>query len=242
MSAKPTHRHVKTPTVNGRYLSDYMEASERARRTILRGCKYPPIAKLLQHDIAKNFISKMLRSGAPTSDKLSQEATRLRAMMADTPFDRELLDVNADVLAAYALTFDAGKLSLDGAIAPPTGIKLTIAGVKVNPDVRLGLQRVTKANKVRTGYLTIRYAKGKPLDSKVGMWQSALLLAARKLQDQGTEFEPEGALCCTLDAMAGEVIPAPGDAITRFKNMEAACATIAGGWANIEPPEGAIFA
>ena len=241
MSAKPTHRHVKTPTVNGRYLSDYMEASERARRTILRGCKYPPIAKLLQHDIAKNFISKMLRGDSPTSDKLSQEATRLKAMMADTPFDRELLDVNADFLAAYAKVFQTGKLPLEGASAPPSRLKVKLSGVTVNPDVRVSLRRVTKANKVKTGYLTIRYAKGKPLDQSVGMWQSAMLLAVRKMQDQGTEFEAESALCCTLDAVTGELISAPGDAVTRFKNMEAACATIFGGWANIEPPDGAIF-
>lgn len=241
MSAKPTHRYVKTPTVNGRYLSDYMEASERARRTILRGCKYPPIAKLLQHDIAKSFISKMLRGDSPTSDKLSQEATRLRAMMADTPFDRELFDVNADFLAAYAEVFDAGKMPLAEAISPPSGLKVKISGVTVNPDARLALQRVTKANKVKTGYLTIRYAKGKPLDKGVGMWHSALLLAVRKMQDHDTEREADSSLCCTLDAMSGDLICAPGDAVTRFKNMEAACATVAGGWENIEPPDGAIF-
>lgn len=44
MSESPTHRLVKTPKVNSRYLSDYMVASERMRRTIIRDCKYRKIA------------------------------------------------------------------------------------------------------------------------------------------------------------------------------------------------------
>src|ERR1019366_6730326 len=36
-------------------------------------------------------------------------------------------------------------------------------------------------------------------------------------------------------------LPAPSDSVSRFREMEAACATIAERWQNIEPPAGAIL-
>ena len=52
---------------------------------------------------------------------------------------------------------------------------------------------------------------------------------------------PEKKLCVTVDAFAGKSYPAPGDAASRFKNMQAACESIAERWDNVKPPEGAIF-
>ncbi len=45
-----THREVKSPQVNARYLADFMAASEVAKRSIIRGCKYQSIARVVQHD------------------------------------------------------------------------------------------------------------------------------------------------------------------------------------------------
>lgn len=70
MTESPTHRLVNTPKVNSRYLSDYMVASERAKRTIIRDCKYRKIARAIQHDRAKAFITNSLRSGSLNSEAL----------------------------------------------------------------------------------------------------------------------------------------------------------------------------
>ena len=241
MPDKPTHRVVESPKVHGRYLSDYMNASERARRTIIRGCKYPPIAKLLQHSLAKAFITKFLKKDHPAAQSLQDEAERLRSMMADTPFDRDLLDVNADFLDAFAAVYAADKFPNAEIASIPRPFKINISGVDVNPDLRLGLQRVMKNNRVRTGLLTIRYAKGKALPLETGLWQSSLLFGCRKMIDNEDDSAAEQKLCVTLDAFTGEMIPAPGDALSRFKNMEAACQTIAERWSSIDPPDNAVL-
>ncbi len=241
MISTPTHRVVKSPKVNGRYLSDYMDASERKRRTIIRDCKYRVIAKLLQHDRAKAFITNFLKNPSPTKEMLSDEATRLHEMMADTKFDRDLLDVNGDFLAAYAEVFTDDSLPAAEIEDAPSNFKLNLNGVEVNPDIRLALQRTNKNNRQRTGLLTIRYAKGKPLAEEVGLWQSSLLFACRQMIDEYDEAEAEQRLCLTLDAVTGRMIAAPTNAISRFKNMEAACASIAERWDSIEPPENAVF-
>lgn len=242
MSDKPTHRLVKTPKINSRYLSDYMVASERAKRTIIRDCKYRKIARSIQHDRAKAFIINSLRSGGLGSDELQAEGQRLLAMMADSDFERDTLDVNGDFLIAYGEVFGMDSFPKTAEIADVKNkFKVNINGVEFNPDIRFGVERVTRTNRVRTGLGTIRYAKNKPLDEDVGAYQSSALFGCRKMIDAQDETAPEEKLCLTLDCATGKFIPAPTDATRRFQNMEAACATIAERWDNIEPPENAIL-
>lgn len=240
MPDNPTHKLVKSPKVNGRYLADYMNASERAKRTIIRNCKFPPIAKLLQHQLAKAFISNFLQNGSSNGALLSDEAERLRSMMADTEFDRTLFDVNADFLDAYADVYDPDDFPNAEVAQMPDPFKLDLSGVSVNPDIRFCLQRTTKTNRLRTGLGTIRYAKNKPLAEEIGKWQSSLLFGCRQIMDGEDEKAAEQKLCVTLDAVTGEFIEAPGDALSRFKNMEAACQSIAERWDSVEPPPSAI--
>lgn len=242
MSESPTHRLVNTPKVNSRYLSDYMVASERARRTIIRDCKYRKIARAIQHDRAKAFITNSLRGGSLSASALEQEGQRLLDMMADTEFERDTLDINGDFLMAYASVFDMDTFPNTAEIVDaPTDFSVDINGVEVNADIRFGTQRVTRTNRLRTGLGTIRYAKNKPLDEEVGAYQSSVLYGCRKMIDVQDETAPEEKLCLTLDCATGKFIPAPSDATRRFQNMEAACATIAERWDNIEPPENAVI-
>lgn len=243
MSESPTHRLVKTPKINSRYLSDYMVASERAKRTIIRDCKYRKIARAIQHDRAKAFITNALRSGGLGPDALQEEGQRLHDMMADTDFERDTLDVNGDFLLAYGEAFSMDSFPKTAEIVDaPSDFKANLNGVEVNADIRFGVQRVTRTNRLRTGLGTIRYAKNKPLDEETGAYQSAALFGCRKMIDVQDDAAPEEKLCLTLDCVTGKFIPAPTDATRRFQNMEAACATIAERWDNIEPPENAVIA
>lgn len=242
MSESPTHRLVKTPKINSRYLSDYMVASERAKRTIIRDCKYRKIARAIQHDRAKAFITNALRSGGLSASALQEEGQRLHDMMSDTDFERDTLDINGDFLIAYGDAFSMDSFPKTAeTIDAPTEFRVNINGVDFNPDIRFGVQRVTRTNRLRTGLGTIRYAKNKPLDEETGTYQSSALFGCRKLLDVQDETAPEEKLCLTLDCATGKFIPAPTDATRRFQNMEAACATIAERWDNIEPPDNAVI-
>lgn len=219
-----------------------MVASERVRRTIIRDRKYRKIARAIQHDRAKTYITNALRSGTVSGETLKAEGGRLHAMMADTQFDRDTLDVNGDFLIAYGEVFDMGSFPKTAEICDaPHNFVAHISGVEVNADIRFGVRRITKTNRQRTGLGTIRYAKNKPLDEEVGAYQASALFGCRKMIDMDDESTPEEKLCLTLDCATGRFIPAPSDATRRFQNMEAACATIAERWDNIEPPEGAVI-
>ena len=242
MSDKPTHRWVKTPKMSSRFLSDYMVASEIRQRSIVRDCKYRKIARGIQHGRAKTFIANSMKGGTLSAEALHAEGHRYLEMMADNDFERETLDVNGDFLIAYGEVFSMDTFPKKSEIsAVNTEIKIDFNGVEVNPDIWCGTQRVNLKNRLRTGLMTIRYAKGKPLDDETGRYQSAILFGTRKLIDGEDEVAAEEKLCLTLDCATGKFIAAPTDATRRFQNVQAACASIAERWDNIDPPENAIL-
>lgn len=236
-----THRLVKKPQITSRFLADYMAGSERARRTIIRGCKFQTLARVMQHDDAKLVVSKSLWDRDKGGDFLTTESCRIRNRLADSDFDRDTNDANADYIARFAKVHENITLPEGDYCTPGKGVSTMINGVKVNVELHARVSRRTKTNKVRTGALALRYAKGKPLAQEVGLWQSAFLFGHLQSAETVENMEPEQKLCLTVDAYAGNAIGAPTDSVSRFKNMQAACATIAERWDNIEPPDGAIF-
>jgi hypothetical protein len=236
-----THRQVKSAQISARFLADYMAGSEQARRTIARGCKYQSKARVIQHDEAKRTVGKFMREGLTHIGTLAAKSEELRNRLADGPFDRDLFDHNADYIDRFALV--ASKLTLPKAdrIAPGPTPAVDLMGVKVTPEIQFRFVRTTSTNKVRIGGVMLRYAKGKPLSPTVAAWQSAFLFGYLKLTNLDESAEAEHKLCLTVDAYTGICYPAPTDAVSRFNNMKAACATIAERWPMIEPPPGAIL-
>ena len=56
MSDKQTHRLVKNPQISARHLADYMAATDIRKRSILVGCKYQTLARVVQHNEAKQIV------------------------------------------------------------------------------------------------------------------------------------------------------------------------------------------
>lgn len=239
MTEKKTHRVVKNPTISARDLADFMEASETARRTIVRDCKFRAIARITQHNEAKQSVSRFIRGGHGDVATLRDEAERLRGRLADSDFDRDLYDHNADYIDRFAEVQHLIDMPDAERLPPGTMQPFLAHGVKINPDIQFRLRRVTRTNKVRVGAGVLRYAKGKAVSADVAAWHSAFLFG---LLGETTEdmAEPEHKLCLTIDAHAGIAHQAPTDSTRRFSNMLSACATIAERWPNIPPPPNAI--
>lgn len=238
MSEDKTHREVKKPQISARYLADYMAATQTAGRTIIRGCKYQPIARVVQHDEAKAAVGKAIRD-SEGPEVLAAKSQALRDRMADSDFDRDLYDHNADYIDRFATARGGLELPDADILAPGAHPPTMLSGVRVTFDLAFRLRRLTKTNKIRVGVAALHYAKGKALPPTVGQWQSALLFGY--LTQVGVEdgADPEHQLCLTVDAYAGKAYPAPTDAVRRFQQMKSACTTIAEWWPNIPPPPGA---
>lgn len=242
MEEKKTHRLVSKPQMSVRSLADYMAASDQARRTVLRGCKYRTIARIVQHDEAKLAVSKFMLSGSGDPEVLFAESEYIRNKLADDDFDKDCNDINADYVARFAkvaenVTLPSGS---DLEAATPFAAQ-SINGVRVTFAPNLLLRRKAKNNVIKRGALMLRYKKGTKLPEEVGAYQSAAIHGMLAMYEDQEGSEIERALCITLDAQSGISHPAPTNAVTRFNNTKAACAMIADAWDNIQPPKGAII-
>ena len=239
MRSETTHRLIKNPKISARFLADFMAGSETAKRTIVRDCKYLSTARVIQHDEAKAAIATfMLNHTDPAS--LEAAASRLRSRIADSDFDRDLYDHNAEYISQLAKVHPGIALPAADILPEEKCPALTLRGVAVTMEINFRLRRLTRTNKVCIGAGMLRYAKGKSLAAASAEWQSAFLLGYLEREPREEEV-PERKLCLTIDAFSGSAYGAPSDSIRRFKNMESACETIAERWPNVKPPPGAIL-
>jgi hypothetical protein len=233
-----THREQAEPCMPARVLADFMVASETARRTLVRDCKYPPVGRLMQHGEARAAIAGFLRSDERDPARLMSVATMLRARTAGSAFMTTLWARNADYLERFAGLWPAMGWP-DATFTPGGGEVFRLNGVRIRFDLAAGLARTSRRNVRRTGAVMLRYANGRALDPEVAAWQSALLLGT--LRGQAVDgADPDPRLCLTVDGWAGVVHAAPSDSVRRCGHLAAACSTIAERWAAVGAPLGAV--
>jgi hypothetical protein len=242
---KPTHREISEPRVSVRYLADYMDAMSKSRhragRSVLRRCKYRAIARVTQHIEAQATLSAFICSGSKEMASLAVAANELRKRLASDEFERQLWDHNADYIDRFGAVWPTVKLPKATILPPGPRLELTFGGCKVSARFHFRLQRPTTSNEIRIGAGMLRYAKGKPLPAPTGAWQSAIMLGMLGLTTADENATADGKLCITLDGFSGDSYPAPSNAVTRFKEAQAACSMIAEAWSNIKPPPGAVL-
>ncbi len=242
MEDKKTHRLVEKPQISARFLADYMAASDQARRTVLRGCKYRAIARIVQHDDAKLAISKYFLGDLNDPNILHAESDYIRQKLADGDFDQDCNDINADYVARFAEVVESITLPKGASwdAAKPIAAQ-NINGVRVTFVPDLLVRRVNKKNTVKRGAMMLRYKKGKALNDEVAAFQSSIAHGLMCMQGIDPDEEIDRQLCLTLDAYSGILHEAPTNSVSRFNNTKAACATIADAWDNIKAPSGAVL-
>lgn len=243
MPEDKTHSFRERPGMSASKLADYMAASEQARRSILRACKYRPIARVVQHQRAKESIADSLSTPDFGLGILETQVEILRNGLHGSDFDNEVAEHNADYIECFMemqpeLPSKAAEISKSGKMQP-----LDIDGFSLSFNPDLILKRVNRRNTPKMGVAFFRYGKNKPISDEVGCWQSAISFGYldTKLKQGLSETDPEKDLCATLDIWSGKCHPAPGNSIYRFNEVRAACAGIVERWEQIAPPENAVY-
>jgi hypothetical protein len=236
-----THRLVANPQISARHLADYMDASDRVRRSILKKCKYQPVAPVVQHNDAKQIIANHLRTRKGDINDLNEKVERLSRKICDSDFEERQLRHNIDYVRRFGATVE--QLELPKAeLLPARKLRpIILNGTKVNFSPNLLFSRRTKTNALKIGAISFRYSKGADLDEGIAAFQAAFTYGYLREFPFDVEAEPELKLCLVLDNQSGNCFAAPGDSIARYNNMAAACHTIADCWAAIEPPPRAVI-
>ncbi len=239
--SEPTHREVKSPEVTCRELADYNAGSERNRRSVVEGAKYKPIMRLRQHKDAHRVLVKCLGGGKSPKSEFTSEIERLAAKICDNEHELKERDINVGYLRHVLTFYDEIKVPADVINAAHKWAPITSKRTKVKIGPHLVLRGVGRGNVPIVGALTFRYAKGKALNEEEAKYQAALTLGYLRDNPIDDEAEPKDKLCLVLDCHTGQLHQAPSDSVTRYKNMMAACDSIADMWPNIKPPAGAVI-
>lgn len=238
-----THDLREKPGMSANRLADYMAASEQARRSILRACKFRPRARLIQHQDAKESISSWLSSGDSDVAALEARSEMLRNGLQGSDFDNDVAEHNADYIDRFiemmpSLPTKAQEIGKAGKMPA-----LDLGGFALSFTPDLILRRINRRNVPKLGVGFFRYAKGKPISSEACCWQGAISMGylTTKLKQGLGDVDPEGDLCVTIDMWSGQSHAAPSNANYRFNEVRAACAGIVERWGQIAPPENAIY-
>ena len=238
-----THDLREKPGMSANRLADYMAASEQARRSILRGCKFRPRARVIQHQDAKESISVWLSSGETDVGLLEARSETLRNGLQGSDFDNDVAEHNADYIDRFLETKPSlpSKAQEIGRAGKMPALDLEGFSLSFSPD--LILRRINRRNVPKMGVAFFRYAKGKSISAEVGCWQGAISVGylTTKLKQGLGDIDPEGDLCATVDMWSGHCHAAPGNAIYRFNEVRAASAGIVERWGQIAPPDNAVF-
>ena len=240
-NTRKTHKERPIAQITTRYLADYMAASEQARRSILRSCKYIPIARVIQHNAAKETITEFLLSPTKNIVFLQEKLESLQAKICDTQFDYDTNQHNCDYVKRFVHVWNQFNLPEMAYSKPKNPPRINLNGTWVIFAPDLLVSRVTRRNTVKVGAVMLRYSKGKPLKDGVGNHQSAFAFGYLKRTPILEGAEPEHKLCLTLDAFSGTAHQAPGNSIYQFNEMRATCEGIAERWPNIQPPPNAVL-
>lgn len=224
-------------------LADYMAASEQAKRSILKACKYRPRARVIQHADAKESISDWVSSGGLDEEALKTRVEILRNGLQGSEFDNEVAEHNADYIERFlavkpSLPPSAQQVLKAGKMPP-----LDLDGFNLSFSPNLLLRRVNRRNVPKMGVAFFRYSKGKALDPEVACWQGAISMGylTTKLKQGLIDTDAERDLCVAIDMWSGETHTAPTNAVYRFNEVRAVCAGIVERWNQIPAPEGAVY-
>lgn len=238
---KKTHVERKSPQISLARLADYMAASEQAKRTIARTCKYRAIARVIQHNDAKAVIANWLRTDAPRIALLKEKLEAMKARIFEDNFQAEVNDHNCDYVKRFISISDSVDFSQYELARPTKFASLIVRGCPVSVQVDVLTSRTDRRNKTKIGAMMFRYSKGKELSEDVAQHQSAFMFEYLRQHPYEKSAEAEKKLCITLDCYSGTEHVAPGNANYLFKEMAAACENLVERWPAIKPPAGAVF-
>jgi hypothetical protein len=228
-------------------MGEYVAADDGPRETLLRNAKYERISRTLQYHNLRRAISSYLASPIRDGRILAACRAALEAERdaATHPQVRENFVYELRALDAFERSTNAmqiGGLALERAPIPRTKLNLNGVAVSVSPTVYVRVPR-SRGGDLR-GALIVDNARGiAPRTDEAQARMTRAMTATAILLHQyvadtvcASDERPSPTHCIVFHAFRQERVSAPSGYRRAFRNMEAACGSIARGWAAITPP------
>lgn len=224
-----------------------MAADDGPRETLIRDLKYERLARSLVYRTLNQAVASFLVS--PTRDRriliAARETLVAERDASQNPRQRENIVYELRALDAFEASLNA--LSLTGWTlerVPVGGHRLDVEGVRINvrPTVRIRLRKLRGADQV--GALLVDVAKGQApkTDESAARVANAMTHSAIVLHQYVVDTLPEDGSKPSLDhtivfhSHRQQAVTAPTNHKRRYRNIEAACRSVASRWDSIKPP------
>jgi hypothetical protein len=223
-----TQKARLSPRVSINKLAEYMIASPRRRRTIVKDQKYPPDFKVAIYSEALNAITSYI--AAPDEGKLIAAMEAALAKKGDTEWELQRNQLCAEAIEAF-LDF-ASDMTFDGVTAERSSAdaaEIEIAGVvvSVRPEILLKFQS-PKGVKI-IGGMKICFCKSSPVGEEAASYITGTLHSFLKSGCRDGELA-DPSLILAMDVFDRKVHFAPKAFKARMADVEAACEEISRAW------------
>lgn len=224
----PQNQERTTPYISVNKLGEYLIATPRRRRAIIRDQKNPKPFKVAIYTEAQNAICDYLVKSEPDESILINAIEALQKKQPETEWDENRLDLCVSAIESFLdiiPDLDFAKYNLRRGIKDAPDLIIADVAISIRPEIIL--QRNDSRDKFGALKLCFSKTKGHTEDTAayVGTMVQQYLIKHQKGCDSVLSDD-----CLVVDVFDGEIYTAPRAFKTRLADIEAACEEIANSW------------
>ncbi len=208
-------------------LAEYLSATPRRRRQIIRDQKTPPDFKKARYTVARETIVNHLLSKMSDDSQAMNSVSRLLGQQGGSEFAEQDRALSAEAIEIYLNS--CSKIELDG-LSVERGDMFSDAAMEIS-DVVVTMRPDVIINNPETqetvGCIKLHFPKSPPL-GKEGRNSVATAFRLYLEQTEGSSVDPQK--CFVIDVPQGKISHAPKAYRKRKLDIEAACEEISARW------------
>ena len=221
------------PRVSINQIAGYLVGTPTQRRRILRDAKNPPTFMVNWYDPARQCINEFVAAGMANEAILTNEISRLYAVVPTSDHEETRLRTNAEALESVLGSYDQLDFAgLTPALAPNDQPYLGVCGVEISVRPEFFLSGSYR-NRATVGGLKLYISKEDRLTDISAPYITCVVM--RHVQANctaGGAVARQGS-CLVYDVFAGRVYAAPSAVTRRFQDIDAACQEITLVWPTV---------
>lgn len=217
------------PRISVNKLGEYLVASPRRRRSIIKAQKKPSDFVVARYQHASEPIIQYLLSDFSSTDPIIKGIRACRSAVPNSDWDEQDLTLSNEALMAFLNITD--QINFHGTTREATDLRgsagMVIAGVYISVRPEIMVYSSDRKGRDICGAIKLLFSKSFPLDSKSGEYVTTIL---RQYIGSTMRLPVDNSMCSVIDVFAKKIYYAPKTYRRSLNEIEAACEEISSSW------------